>query len=69
MSDIPDDTHDLLTKAYLNYFKALESFNKTGGIRTVRETRKWLREIRRLAKIRMSEVQKEYEPRKLNQNE
>lgn len=65
MSDqIQDDTHDLLTKAYLEYFKAQDAFNKTGGVRTMREVRKWLREIRGLAKKRQDEVQEEYNAKK-----
>ena len=52
-----DDNHDKLVKAYLEYFKAHESYQKTGGIRPRRETRRWLREIRDIAKIRMNEVQ------------
>ena len=55
-----DDNHDKLVKAYLEYFKAHENYQKTGGIRPRRETRRWLREIRDLAKIRMNEVQDSY---------
>ena len=51
-----DDTHDLLTKAYLAYFKANEKFEARNSVRTHRESRKWLREIRRLAKIRADEI-------------
>ena len=51
-----DDTHDLLTKAYMQYFKANEAFEARNSVRTHRESRKWLREIRRLAKERMDEI-------------
>ena len=34
MSDIKDDTHDLLTKAYLEYFKASEAFEARNSVRT-----------------------------------
>ena len=38
------------------YFKANEAFEARNSVRTHRETRKWLREIRSLAKQRMDEV-------------
>ena len=53
---IEDDIHDLLTKAYMNYFKANEKFERNNSVRTHREARKWLREIRTLAKKRMDEI-------------
>jgi len=56
MSDIRDDTHDLLTKAYMAYFKANEKFELRNSVRTHRESRRWLREIRTLSKIRMEEI-------------
>lgn len=61
---IQDDTHDKLTKAYLEYFKANERFEKNRGVRTMQDTRKWLREIRTLAKIRMEEVKSTYDSKK-----
>ena len=51
-----DDTHDKLTKAYMAYFKANEKFEARNSVRTLRGSRKWLREIRRLAKDRMAEI-------------
>jgi len=54
--NIEDDIHDRLTKAYLSYFKANEKFEARNSVRTHREARKWLREIRSLAKIRMEEI-------------
>ncbi len=51
-----DDTHDLLTKAYMEYFKVNETFEDRVSYRTHRASRKWLREIRKLSKIRMDEI-------------
>lgn len=51
-----DDTHDLLTKAYMEYFKANETFEDRVSYRTHRASRKCLREIRRLSKLRMDEI-------------
>ena len=51
-----DDTHDLLTKAYLEYFKANENFEKRKSERTKREARRWLSEIRRLCSARRVEI-------------
>jgi hypothetical protein len=53
---IKDDIHDQLTKAYMEYFKANEKFEDRNSVRTHREARKWLREIRTLAKERMDEI-------------
>lgn len=54
------DTHDKLVEAYLNYFKVNENFEKRNSVRTHRFSRKWLREIRKLAKIRMDEIHKKH---------
>ena len=51
-----DDTHDQLTKAYLEYFAANEKFEKRNSVRTHRAVRKCLREIRTLAKDRADEI-------------
>ncbi|MDC0002433.1 hypothetical protein OAP94_00510 [bacterium] len=51
-----DDIHDQLTKAYLEYFKENENFENRVSYRTHRASRKWLREIRRLSKLRMEEI-------------
>ena len=51
-----DDSHDLLTKAYMYYFKANENFENRLSYRTHRASRKCLREIRRLSKLRMDEI-------------
>ena len=59
-----DDTHDLLTKAYMQYFKANEKFEARNSVRTHREARKWLREIRTLAKMRMDEIHNKHNSKK-----
>lgn len=61
---IEDDIHDQLTKAYLAYFKANEAFEARKSHRTHATSRKWLREIRRLAKIRMEEIHTTYNTKK-----
>ena len=59
-----DDTHDKLTKAYMAYFKANEKFEARNSVRTQRESRKWLREIRSLAKERMDEIHYKHNSKK-----
>jgi hypothetical protein len=61
---IEDDIHDQLTKAYLEYFKANEAFESRRSHRTHLASRKWLREIRRLAKIRQEEIHETYRSKK-----
>lgn len=61
---IIDDTHDKLTKAYLEYFKANDKFDRFGGERTMQESRKWLRTIRTLAKLRGDEIKKAYDSKR-----
>ena len=51
-----DDAHDLLVKAYLDYFKANDKFIRRNSVRTHREVRRCLREIRTLAKQRAEEI-------------
>ena len=51
-----DDTHDLLVKAYLDYFKANDKFEDRNSVRTHRAVRKCLRDIRALAKERADEI-------------
>ena len=57
-----DDTHDKLTKAYLEYFKANEKWETRRSYRTYYETQKNLRNIKKLA------TQKETENRHIFQN-
>jgi len=61
---IEDDTHDQLTKAYLEYFKANEAFEKRLSHRTHAASRRWLRKIRELAKERMDEIHLSYNAKK-----
>ena len=53
---IEDDVHDMLIKAYLDYFKANEKFEKMNSVSTHRAVRKCLRDIRALAKERADEI-------------
>jgi hypothetical protein len=48
----------------LEYFKEVALFEKHGGERTMQSSRKWLREIRTLAKIRMDEIKSEFDAKK-----
>jgi hypothetical protein len=61
---INDDTHDKLTKAYINYFKSNEAFESRKSHRTHAASRRWLREIRKLAKERMDEIHDTYQTKK-----
>ena len=61
---IEDDTHDKLTKAYLEYFKANEAFMSRKSVRTHAASRRWLREMRKLAKERMDEIHNTYTTKK-----
>lgn len=61
---INDDVHDQLTKAYLEYFKANEAFEKRRSHRTHAASRRWLREIRKLSKLRMDEIHETYAAKK-----
>jgi hypothetical protein len=63
-----DDIHDQLTKAYLEYFKANEAFESRKSHRTHASSRKWLREIRRLAKLRQEEIHLTYAAKKADEN-
>lgn len=64
-----DDTHDKLTKAYLAYFKANEAFEKRNSVRTHRSARRWLREIKNLARIRAEEIHQKHTAKKENKQE
>jgi hypothetical protein len=61
---IDDDTHDKLTQAYMEYFKASEAFESRKSHRTHAASRRWLREIRKLAKERMDEIHDDYSIKK-----
>ena len=58
---IEDDVHDELVKAYLEYFKANENFEQRVSFRTHRASRRWLREIRRLCKLRAEEIHDKFQ--------
>ena len=56
-----DDAHDLLVKAYLDYFKANEKFEQRNSVRTHRAVRKVLKNvIRTLAKERADEIHEKH---------
>ena len=57
---INDDIHDQLTKAYMEYFKENDKFEARNSVRTHASVRRWLREIRRLAKLRMEEIHEKH---------
>jgi hypothetical protein len=59
-----DDTHDLLTKAYMNYFKYNEKFAKRPSRQSKIQARKWLSEIRKLGRTRRAEIVREYNQHK-----
>ena len=61
---IEDDTHDQLTKAYLEYFKANEAYMSRRSHRTHLASRRWLRKIRELAKLRSDEIHTDYRTKK-----
>lgn len=61
---IDDDIHDQLTKAYLEYFKANEAYESRRSHRTHLASRRWLRKIRDLAKLRMDEIHQDYQTKK-----
>jgi hypothetical protein len=63
-----NDTQDKLVAAYLEYFKASEKFEERVSERTHRASRKWLREIRRLARIRMLEINDKLKAKKESKN-
>jgi len=66
---IEDDTHDKFTKAYLEYFKSNEKFERANSVRTHKEVRRWLREIRALAKIRMEEIHKHHNENRITRKD
>ena len=63
-----DDIHDQLTKAYLEYYKANEAFEDRYSHRTHASSRRWLREIRRLSKLRMEEIHTTFKVKKGQDN-
>ena len=63
-----DDIHDKLIKAYLEYYKANEAFEDRLSHRTHASSRRWLREIRRLSKLRMEEIDNTFKVKKGQDN-
>tara|TARA_Y200000002_G_scaffold127584_1_gene105091 strand:- start:131 stop:337 length:207 start_codon:yes stop_codon:yes gene_type:complete len=59
-----DDIHDKLIKAYLEYHKANDAFESRCSHRTHASSRRWLREIRSLAKQRMEEIHTTFKVKK-----
>jgi len=57
---IEDDTHDKLTKAYIEYYKANEKWETRRSVRTYYATQKQLREIQKLSKAKQKENLKLY---------
>lgn len=55
-----DDTHDKLYKAYMEYHKANEQFEKRKSYRTKITARKFLSLIRRLAIKRRAEIMADF---------
>jgi len=51
-----DDTHDMLIKAYLEYYKHNETFEKRCSFRTYKQARRWLREVQHLSRVRQDEI-------------
>ena len=62
-----DDTHDLLIKAYLTYFKENEKFEARNSVRTHGSARRALRQLRMLAKERMDEIHTKHKGKSHNQ--
>jgi len=52
---IEDDTHDKLTKAYIEYFKANEKWETKRSVRTYFATQKQLRQIHKLSRQKQRE--------------
>lgn len=64
---IEDDTHDLLTKAYMEYFIENEKFERKLTHRTHASSRRSLRKIITLAKQRQKEIHEKYAIKKQNE--
>ena len=61
--DIKDDTHDLLVKAFIEYSRWNERFERYGYYGSSVQAREFLRDIRKLSTQRRMEIQAQ---RKLN---
>jgi len=69
MSDIKDDIHDQLTKAYLEYFKANETYEAKNSVRTTTAVRRCLRTIRTLAKQRMDQIAQDHKATRITKKD
>lgn len=56
MEDDDDDLHDLLARAFLEYFKANEAFIRKPSVAKRVAARKWLSTIMFIAKERRQEI-------------
>ena len=65
---IEDDIHDQLVKAYLDYFKANDWWERNRSVRAYSAVQKATREIRRLAKERNTEIKTIYYASKTKKN-
>jgi len=63
--DIKDDTHDQLVKAFIEYSRWNERFERYGYYASSIQAREFLRSIRDLCKVRRMEIQAK---RKLDKN-
>lgn len=55
--DIKDDTHDKLVKAFIEYSRWNERFERYGYFASSQQAREYLRTIRDLCKARRMEIQ------------
>jgi len=62
-----DDTHDLLTKAYMEYYIENEKFERKLSHRTHKSSRRALRQIIKLAQLRQKEIHEKYAIKKQNE--
>jgi len=56
-----DDIHDQLVKAYLDYFKANEWWERKRSVRAYYAVQKSIREIKELATLRNREVRDQHQ--------
>jgi hypothetical protein len=56
-----DDIHDQLVKAYLDYFKANEWWERKRSVRAYYAVQKSIREIKELATMRNREVREQHQ--------
>ena len=59
-----DDLHDRLVKAYLDYFKANEAWERKQSVRKYYSVQKCIREIRDIADLRNKEIRQQHQTKK-----